>query len=266
MFRVPAFLHWLEQLTGLSSRMLLSLAGGVVLAALGAAGYWTYTAHMDGALLRADPELLASNASLMRYALPRGASTFREDCAQCHGQSGTGDPGMGVANLTDNDWLYGYGRVSEIRQTVMYGIRSHDPRGRDLADMPAYAQAVPYTREKLPPLAPDDINDVISFLYVMEGKSAEATSAQRGAQIFRGRGGCWDCHGNDAHGDNAVGSPNLTDNIWLYGHGSRQEIFRSIAYGHRGVCPAWVNRLSPARILEVSLYVFALSHNGVAND
>ena len=28
---------------------------------------------MEGALLRIDPEQLASNAALMRYALPRGA-------------------------------------------------------------------------------------------------------------------------------------------------------------------------------------------------
>jgi cytochrome c oxidase cbb3-type subunit 3 len=266
MSRATAFLRWLEKLTGLRRRVLLAVAGVMVLAASATAGYWAYSANMDGALLRADPEQLAGNAALTRYALPRGAETFRADCAQCHGMSGTGDPGMGVPNLTDNDWLYGSGRVSDIRQTVMYGIRSHDPRDRDLAEMPAYAQAVPYTREKLPPLAPDDINDVISFLYAAEGKSAEAASAQRGAKIFRGRGGCWDCHGNDARGDSAVGSPNLTDNIWLYGHGSRQEIFRSIAYGHRGVCPAWVNRLSPARILEVSLYVFALAHNGAPND
>jgi hypothetical protein len=37
-------------------------------------------------------------------------------------------------------------------------------------------------------------------------------------------------------------------------------MFESIAYGRQGVCPAWSDKLSPAEMREVSLYVYSLSH------
>jgi cytochrome c oxidase cbb3-type subunit 3 len=253
-----SLLRWLEHHTGLRSPALLPAALLLLLLMVAVLSYLAYGATMESRLLQADPDSVAGDASLFRFAFARGSGLFRSDCAQCHGVLGKGDARLGVPDLTDKDWLYGTGRVSEIQQTVMYGIRAHDPRGRDLADMPAYAKPVPYAREKLPSLSPDDIQDVISFLLPASDKAA----AWRGAQIFRGRGGCWDCHGNDAHGDNAVGAPDLTDRIWLYGHGSRADLFQSIADGHAGMCPAWERRLAPAQILEVSFYVYALAHNG----
>jgi cytochrome c oxidase cbb3-type subunit 3 len=242
-------------------QMMLAAAAIMVLAALAAGAYLIYADSMEASLLRADPDMLPARADLMPFAVARGSSAFRENCAGCHGAAAKGDSTIGAPDLTDKDWLYGFGRVSDIQQTVKYGIRSQDPRGWNLADMPAFSHPVPYDREKLLPLSPDDVSDVVQFLYLQEKRPADRAAADRGQRIFDGRGGCWDCHGSDGQGDNEVGAPNLTDNIWLFGSGSRADISDVIENGRQGVCPAWVERLSAARILEVSLYVYSLSHN-----
>jgi hypothetical protein len=53
----------------------------------------------------------------------------------------------------------------------------------------------------------------------------------------------------------------LIDNITLYGDGSRQALFMSIANGRQGVCPAWAGQISPTGIRELALYVYSLSHS-----
>ena len=78
--------------------------------------------------------------------------------------------------------------------------------------------------------------------------------------MYSGEGGCYDCHSADGKGDAAIGAPNLADKVTLYGDGSREALFESIANGRQGVCPAFVNRLHPAAIREVALYVYLLSH------
>ena len=40
-------------------------------------------------------------------ALDKGAKIFAENCAACHGETGTGNQEMGAPNLTDKVWLYG---------------------------------------------------------------------------------------------------------------------------------------------------------------
>jgi cytochrome c oxidase cbb3-type subunit 3 len=130
--------------------------------------------------------------------------------------------------------------------------------------MPAYAHAIPSATEKIGPLSPDDIRDVVEFLRSTQGLPADPAAVALGSQIYQGRGGCFDCHASDARGDSAIGAPNLTDKIWLYGDGSRQAVFNSIAHGHRGVCPAWITRMRPGPIRETALYVYSLSHRGSA--
>ena len=44
---------------------------------------------------------------------------------------------------------------------------------------------------------------------------------------------CAACHGTDMKGMPAIGAPNLTDQVWLYGDGSVFEIERTILYGIR---------------------------------
>ncbi|MDF0601069.1 cytochrome-c oxidase, cbb3-type subunit III [Psychromarinibacter sp. C21-152] len=46
-----------------------------------------------------------------------GAETFEYECAACHMEDGTGNPGLGAPNLTDAIWLYG-GDVDSLTETV----------------------------------------------------------------------------------------------------------------------------------------------------
>jgi cytochrome c oxidase cbb3-type subunit 3 len=231
-----------------------------ILLALTLAAWITWTASMSAELLRDDPDLVALRPRLVQYALPRGRDAFQAHCAECHGSDGRGDSARGVPDLTDHDWLYGSGQVSDIETVIQYGIRAPNPKTWKLARMPAYARPIPYPPEPtMKPLSPDDIRDVVAFLTTVEGRTPASDASSRGGAIFVGRGGCYDCHGPDAHGDPGVGAPNLTDAIWLYGSGRPDEIFQTIAYGRAGVCPAWITRLRPVVIREIAVFIHALS-------
>jgi cytochrome c oxidase cbb3-type subunit 3 len=220
-----------------------------------------HLAGVEADLVRADPNAIPSRGALMTYARRGGDALYQAKCTGCHGAGGQGDPGRGIPDLSDVDWLYGTGSVSDIEQIIRYGIRSHHPRSWNLAIMPAYATARPSARDAaITPLSPENIRDLVEFLFHEQGRQADATAAARGAALFRGAGGCYDCHAPDAKGDSAIGAPNLTDGITLYGDGSREALGMSIAYGRHGVCPAWEPRLSAVEIRELALYVYSLSH------
>jgi cytochrome c oxidase cbb3-type subunit III len=211
--------------------------------------------------LIATPDSIPAQADLVSYALSRGQSGFSKYCASCHGLEGKGDPFKGIPNLIDNDFLYGSGRVSEIERIIMYGIRSGNSKGWDLASMPAFGRATPYKRYKVNSLTPQELDDIVTFIYSFQHEVDDIKKLERGRAVFRGyeKGTCWDCHANDALGDTAIGAPNLTDKIWLYGDGSRKWIYDSIAFGLEGYCPAWIDRLSLVQIRSIAVYLHALA-------
>jgi cytochrome c oxidase cbb3-type subunit 3 len=220
-----------------------------------------HTSRLEGRLLRTDPNAIPSSTALMGFARGRGEALFEAYCTGCHGTRGEADTARGIPDLTGGDWLFGTGSVSDIEQIIKYGIRSHHPKAWNLAIMPAYATAQPSVRDdKIPPLSPGNIGDLAEFLTREQGQSADAAAADRGAALFAGAGGCYDCHAADGKGDSAIGAPNLTDRITLYGDGSREALSMSIAYGRHGMCPAWMTRISAAGIREVALFVYSLSH------
>ena len=235
----------------------------LIMASLLVAAIFAADSYAARQLLRADPDALPANGMLLRFAVRRGKPLFEARCAVCHGASGSGDPARGVPNLTDDDWLYGTGRAAEIERVIDYGIRSRNPKALSLAIMPAYARPEPNPADKnIRSLSPGEIDDVIEFLMRQQGRQADAAASSRGAALFEGHGGCYDCHSIDVKGDSAIGAPNLSDAITLYGDGSRDALHMSIAYGRQGVCPAWINRASAASIRELALYVFSISHPG----
>ncbi|MGE0533105.1 MAG: cytochrome-c oxidase, cbb3-type subunit III [Hyphomonadaceae bacterium] len=50
----------------------------------------------------------------------RGAVVYQEQCAACHGATGSGDRAMGAPSLNDDVWLYG-GSRAEIRRQIELG-------------------------------------------------------------------------------------------------------------------------------------------------
>ncbi len=216
---------------------------------------------LEGRLLRADSNLIPDSPALMQFALDRGGALFAVHCSACHGLEGQADPARGVPSLSDADWLYGTGLVSDIEQVVRYGIRSSYPKAWNLAVMPAYARPRPDAKNGgILPLSPGNIRDLVEYLFALQGRKADPAAAASGGRLFAGAAGCYDCHAADAKGDSAIGAPNLTDGITLYGDGSRESLSMSISYGRHGLCPAWVGHITPAGIREVALFVYSLSH------
>lgn len=65
------------------------------------------------------------------------------------------------------------------------------------------------------------------------------------------------CLGVDGKGNRELGSPNLTDAIWLYG-GDAETLQSTITLPRNGVMPNWCGRLSEANIRAVAAYVHPL--------
>ncbi len=70
---------------------------------------------------------------------------------------------------------------------------------------------------------------------------------------------CVACHQADGTGSQALGAPNLTDNIWLYGS-DPQTIKKTITEGRNGNMPAHENLLSEDRRRLLAAYVLSLSN------
>ena len=70
---------------------------------------------------------------------------------------------------------------------------------------------------------------------------------------------CAACHGVDGKGNQALGAPNLTDKIWLYG-GSAKTIMETINLGRQNQMPGFGDFLGEAKAHVVAAYVWSLSN------
>lgn len=188
-------------------------------------------------------EEIRTDAELLEFALAGGRSAFAVNCSQCHGSGAAGS--VGYPNLNDDDWLWG-GDLEAIETTILYGIRSGHDDGRE-NEMPAFG------RDEI--LEPDQIQDVASYVLSLSGASDDAAAVERGAPIFAEQ--CASCHGEQGEGIAELGSPNLTDAIWLYG-GEREAVVASISNSRNGVMPHWEGRLDDTVIKQLAIYVHSL--------
>lgn len=167
-------------------------------------------------------------------AVKVGERLFATYCTACHGADARG--GRGYPNLRDGDWLYG-GAPDMIKASIMHG-RS--------GTMPAWGAA----------LGHDGTVSVAEYVLSLSGRQHNASSAQAGKVKFDQM--CAGCHMPDGKGNQAIGAPNLTDNVWLYG-GSQAAIMKSIGEGRVGRMPAHAEFLGEAKVHLLSAYVFNLS-------
>lgn len=189
-------------------------------------------------------EQIQSDPQLLEFAMAGGKAVFAENCAQCHGAGGQGQRNYPV--LADDNWLWG-GKLADIQKTVQHGIRSPNDADTRVSDMPRFgADAL---------LKPDQINDVANFVLSLSNSPADADAAKRGAGIFADN--CAACHGDKGQGNQEVGAPTLSDQIWMYG-GTKADIVAQVTKPHQGVMPAWQGRLSDVQIKMVTTYVHNL--------
>ena len=69
---------------------------------------------------------------------------------------------------------------------------------------------------------------------------------------------CIACHGPDAKGNQTLGAPDLTDDIWLYGS-AEKAIRQTLTEGRNGVMPANESMIGPDRARILAAYVYSLS-------
>ncbi len=235
----------------LSALVLLVIPAGLTGAALWRSG-------VQASVLRADPEAILSDPALRSVALTNGEHVFAQHCASCHGATGKGDRTLGASDLTDGETLYGIGSVAQIEDIARYGIRAGNKHGWNLAVMPAYARKVPDAAEALPPQSPAQIEDLTQYILAFTNRATDAAAVRRGLAAYT-KAGCWDCHGRDLGGDPAIGAPNLTDSVWLYG-GRPEDIRRTLERGRAGTSPAFARVLTAAELRNVAVYTASLAH------
>lgn len=186
----------------------------------------TYAPFMEESL-----EDLAHN----NQALDIGFRLFLDNCAICHGADGGGN--FSIPDLTDNDWIHG-GKAEAILETIANGRKG---------SMPAWGKVI----------GSEATNQVTEYVLKMSQQEHDKPLADKGAKVFQQY--CAACHGTDGTGLIAMGAPNLTDDIWLYG-GSRDGVLSTIAFGQNGEMPAQSGMLRKEKIYVLAAYVYSLSH------
>ncbi len=200
----------------------------------------TNVARLDATFQRFDKytvEQLAGD----REALAMGEVLFRDNCAACHGREAHGNPLLGAPNLTDNDWLYG-GDGKTILTSILDGRRGA---------MPAWG----------PQFGDAGVENLANYVLSLSGAPHDATKALAGKALFTV---CAACHGPEGKGNPALGAPNLTDAIWLYG-GDLETVETTIREGRGGVMPSWRARIGENDARVIAAYVYSLSHGDPTN-
>ena len=168
-----------------------------------------------------------------------GERLFMNNCSQCHAPDAHGSKAF--PNLTDPDWLHG-GTPDKIIETLNQGR---------IGQMPPMAAAVGTA---------DDVKNVANYVLSLSGSPNDSVRAALGKPKFAA---CAACHGADGKGNQALGAPNLTDDIWLHGYGENA-IIAMVNNGKVNQMPAQAQKLSPAQIKVLASYVWGFSNTGAA--
>lgn len=183
-------------------------------------------------------DLLAVAAD--KNAVEMGGRLFQTYCVQCHGVTAQGSRDRGYPNLTDTDWQWG-GEPAQIVETISNGrIGMMLPFGGNPDAVGGEAGA----------------KEIANYVRSLSGLSYNQELAAKGKERYATV--CIACHGPDGKGMAALGAPNLTDKVWLYGS-SEAKIVETIVNGRTNQMPAWHDFLGNAKIHLLAAYVLSLS-------
>ncbi len=196
-------------------------------------------------LEEASYDQILQDADKRNYVQSAAKVLFADNCAGCHQNGGAGIVGA-YPNLADDDWLWG-GQFSEIETTIREGRNGN---------MPGFKKT----------LSANQIDDVTEYVLSLSGQHQDQTKVTRGESVFNGAGGCFACHTKAGTGNKAMGSANLTDQIWTVAvvtpkqgyeknHATVREV---IANGIKREMPGWKARFSDTEIKMLTLYVHEL--------
>jgi len=173
-------------------------------------------------------------------AIKMGQRIFANNCSQCHGSDARGN--LGFPNLTDDDWIWG-GSPEQIHTTLIQGRQ---------AAMPPWIAV----------LGEEGAHNVASYVLTLSGAQEPNDASAAGETQFKTI--CAGCHGVEGKGNQMLGAPNLTDDIWLYPNPETglidiSAIMHGIRNGRNGKMPAFSGVLSDDKIHLVAGYVYSLS-------
>jgi cytochrome c oxidase cbb3-type subunit 3 len=242
---LPRWWAWLFVITIVFAFVYLALYPG--LGTYGGKLGWTSTGQHQAEVDKGNAEvaplyakfaaMTAEDVSKDPQAMAIGERLFMNNCAQCHGSDARGNKGF--PNLADNDWLGG--GTPEI-------IKTNITKGR-IGMMPPMAAAVGTA---------DDVKNVAQYVLSLSGSPHDSVQAALGKSKFAV---CAACHGMDGKGNQALGAPNLTDDIWLHGYGEAA-IIAMVNNGKTNQMPAQADKLTEAQIHVLASYVWSLSNKG----
>jgi cytochrome c oxidase cbb3-type subunit 3 len=100
-----------------------------------------------------------------------------------------------------------------------------------------------------------DVRNLAEYVLSLSDSPHDSVGAQLGKEKFVV---CAACHGADGKGNTALGAPNLTDHIWLFG-GGVENIMTAINKGRESTMPAHKDLLGGAKVHILAAYVWGLS-------
>jgi cytochrome c oxidase cbb3-type subunit 3 len=208
---------------------------------------WTSTNQWEAEVAEADALYGPIYAQYGKIAVPElakvddamkiGQRLFANNCVVCHGSAARGQ--VGFPNLTDTDWLYG-GSPEAILHTLNNGR---------MGAMPA--------KGVMPNMTDTQVNQVVNYVLSFSDRAKDPASVEAGQAVFLQA--CSACHGADGKGSQAIGAPNLTDNVWLYGS-TFDWIRQTVLHGRQNQMPAQGGRLSQDQIQILAAYVYGMSN------
>ncbi|HET9693089.1 MAG TPA: cytochrome-c oxidase, cbb3-type subunit III [Steroidobacteraceae bacterium] len=242
---LPRWWLWLFYVTVAFGLLYLALYPG--LGNFAGTKKWTQAAQyeQEKAVVEARAnELLAPLAALPiadlvgnEQAMSTAHNLFQQNCAQCHGSDGGG--AKGFPNLANADWQWG-AEPDAVVATIANGR---------MAAMPPWGAV----------LGDQGVEEVVAYVQKLGGQPVDGALATAGETRFQQV--CAACHGLDGKGMAAVGAPNLTDDVWLYGSDAAT-IRQTVVAGRNGQMPAWGEKLGDQRVKLLAAYVTKLAEEG----